>query len=150
MRRSGKGPAIAGEEKPISHDINEHKMMAAAVMKDHNQIVRSGTWQRSTREFTDARAILRAGKLETVVIARTGHRQARKPGTRVPALIIHRTETAGWVTTGYMPLRSQPVHSNWRWFLKFGRECPATGASNDDMTCRHEQRHRPVMPPRGH
>ncbi len=56
-------------EKPISHDIVEAVNMAGAV-KHHNRIVQCGTWQRSTKEFTDALAYVRAGKLGKINVCR--------------------------------------------------------------------------------
>ena len=39
-------------------------------MKHFKKIVQVGTWQRSTREFTDAISYMRSGKLGKVVVAR--------------------------------------------------------------------------------
>src|SRR5207248_11645645 len=106
--------------------ITEAKAMAAAV-KRYNRIVQVGTWQRSTREFSDAVAFGRAGKIGKVVLTRAwktddahvGH----VPNSELPATLHYNF----WVgPAAMMPYARNHVHSNWRWFLNFG-----TGMTGD-------------------
>ena len=113
-------------EKPISHDIIEAKTMAAAV-KHHRKIVQVGTWQRSTKEFTDAVAYVRSGRLGRVVVARAwktddfhlGHGQTTTP----PANLDYEFWTG---PAAMIPYCANHVHGNWRWFLNYG-----TGMTGD-------------------
>lgn len=113
-------------EKPISHDIVEAKAMDSAV-KYFKRIVQVGTWQRSTREFTDAVAYVRAGKIGRIVLtrawktddARVGHSRPGDPPTGL--------NYEFWTGPAAMiPYAPNHVHSNWRWFLNYG-----TGMTGD-------------------
>jgi predicted dehydrogenase len=113
-------------EKPISHDVTEAKAMDAAVRR-FKRIVQVGTWQRSTREFTDAVGYVRAGRIGKVVLARAwktddahvGH----VPPTTPPASLDYEFWTGPAAMIPYAP---NHVHSNWRWFLNYG-----TGMTGD-------------------
>ena len=113
-------------EKPISHDITEAKSMAAAA-KHYNKIVQVGTWQRSTREFTDAIAYMRSGKLGKVVVARAWKTDPYQVGkamlTTPPANLDYEMWNG---PAALMPYASNHLHSVWRWFLNYG-----TGMTGD-------------------
>ena len=104
-------------EKPISHDITEAKAMDAAV-KHFKRIVQVGTWQRSTPEFTDAIAYVRAGKLGKIVLCRAwktddSQRRPRRSPPRRPA--------ASTTTSGPAPPRCSRTRRT---------TCTATGAGS--------------------
>ncbi len=113
-------------EKPISHDITEAKAMAGAV-KHFKKIVQVGTWQRSVKDFTDAVAYVRSGKIGKVTVARawktdeaqTGHGVISKP----PANLDYDFWTGPAAMVPYSP---NHLHGNWRWFLNYG-----TGMTGD-------------------
>lgn len=112
-------------EKPISHHIVEAKSMVGA-MQRYKRIVQVGTWQRSTREFTDAVAYVRSGKLGKITTARAwktdGARMGRNTPQPVPAGMDYDMWLGPAAQTAYVP---QYTHGNWRWFLNTG--CGMTG-----------------------
>lgn len=113
-------------EKPISHDITEAKMMAAAV-KHHQKIVQVGTWQRSTNEFTDAVAFVRAGKIGKIVLTRAWRTDDAKTGRVAPTTPPASLDYDFWTGPAAMvPYAPNHVHGNWRWFLNYG-----TGMTGD-------------------
>lgn len=113
-------------EKPISHDITEAKAMDAAV-KHFRRIVQVGTWQRSTREFTDAVAYVRSGKLGKVVLARAWKTDISQVGRVAPSTPPSGLDYDFWTGPAeYLPYAPNHVHSNWRWFLNYG-----TGMTGD-------------------
>ena len=113
-------------EKPISHDITEAKSMDGAV-RHHKRIVQVGTWQRSTREFTDAMAYVRAGKLGKVVLTRAWKTDTSTVGHVAPTTPPSSLDYDFWTGPAAMlPYAPNHVHSNWRWFLNYG-----TGMTGD-------------------
>lgn len=107
-------------EKPISYSIMEAKAMTAA--QDHfGRVVQVGTWQRSDREFTDAIAYIRAGKLGKIVHCRAwiadGTRIGRRPVSKPPSSLDYDM----WIGPAKMvPYQDNRVHWNWRWVLNTG------------------------------
>jgi predicted dehydrogenase len=107
-------------EKPLSHHITEAVTMAAAV-KHHKRVVQCGTWQRSTKEFTDAIDYIRSGKLGKIVLCRAWisddfHAGHQKPSTPPAGL-----DYDMWVgPADFVPYQSNRCHWNWRWFMNFG------------------------------
>lgn len=113
-------------EKPISHDIVEAKAMDAAVRK-FKRIVQVGTWQRSTREFTDAVAYVRSGKLGRIITARAWKTDTATVGNQQPSTPPSSLDYDFWTGPAEMiPYAPNHVHSNWRWFLNYG-----TGMTGD-------------------
>jgi predicted dehydrogenase len=113
-------------EKPISHNIVEAKSMDAAV-KQFKRIVQVGTWQRSTNEFTDAVAYVRAGKIGKIVLARAWKTDDARPGKQSPSAPPSSLDYDFWTGPAAMiPYAPNHVHSNWRWFLNYG-----TGMTGD-------------------
>ncbi len=113
-------------EKPISHDIYEAKAMDAAV-KHFKKIVQVGTWQRSTREFTNAIQYIRSGKLGKIVTARawkTDPFQVGKAMVTTPPANLDYDMWNG--PAALMPYATNHLHSVWRWFLNYG-----TGMTGD-------------------
>lgn len=107
-------------EKPISHDITEAISMAGAV-KAHKRIVQCGTWQRSTKEFTDAIAYIRAGKLGKVVLCRAWITDNQRVGRQQPSTPPSSLDYDMWVgPAAYVPYTPDKVHFNWRWFMNTG------------------------------
>lgn len=107
-------------EKPLSHNIVEVVAMAAAVRK-YKRVVQCGTWQRSTREFTDAIDYVRSGKLGKVVQCRAwnndGFRAGRQSPTTPPSSLDYEMWTGPAALLPYAP---NHVHFNWRWFMNYG------------------------------
>lgn len=113
-------------EKPISHDINEAKSMDAAV-KRFQRIVQVGTWQRSTREFTDAVAYVRAGKIGKVTLCRAWKTDDARVGNVLPSTPPTHLDYDFWTGPAAMiPYAPNHVHGNWRWFYNYG-----TGMTGD-------------------
>lgn len=113
-------------EKPISHDITEAKAMDAAV-RYFKKIVQVGTWQRSTREFTDAVAYLRSGKMGRIVLARAWKTDTAHVGHVSPTTPPANLDYEMWTgPAGLLPYATNHVHYNWRWFLNYG-----TGMTGD-------------------
>lgn len=107
-------------EKPISHDITEALSMAAAV-KHYNRIVQCGTWQRSTKEFTDALNYVRTGKLGKVVLTRAWITDDFHAGHVQPTDPPQGLDYDMWVgPAAYVPYQSNRCHFNWRWYMNFG------------------------------
>ncbi len=113
-------------EKPISHDITEAKAMAAAVKK-FKRIVQVGTWQRSTKEFTDALAYVRSGKIGKIVTGRAWRTDNSKVGRMTTQPVPATLDYDFWNgPAAFMPYAPNHVHGNWRWFLNYG-----TGMTGD-------------------
>ncbi|MBX3112439.1 MAG: Gfo/Idh/MocA family oxidoreductase [Fimbriimonadaceae bacterium] len=107
-------------EKPISHNIVEAKSMVAAA-RHHKRVVQVGTWQRSTKEFTDAIAFVRAGKLGKVVLCRAWITDTSHTGTVAPSQPPASLDYDFWVGPAKMvPYAPNHVHNEWRWFMNFG------------------------------
>lgn len=107
-------------EKPISHDIVEAVSMANAV-KHHKKIVQCGTWQRSTKEFTDALAYVRAGKLGKIVLTRAWINDDFRAGRQKPTTPPSTLDYDMWVgPCAWLPYQANRCHWNWRWFMNFG------------------------------
>ncbi len=107
-------------EKPISHDIIEAKSMVAAA-QHHKRVVQVGTWQRSTKEFTDALAFVRSGKLGKVVLCRAWITDNAHVGHQQPSNPPKTLDYDSWVGPAkMMPYCPNHVHGNWRWFMQYG------------------------------
>lgn len=107
-------------EKPISHNIAESKAMVGA-QKRFGRVVQVGTWQRSTKEFTDAINYIRAGKLGKIVHCRAwiadGTRIGKRPHTEAPSSLDYNM----WIGPAKMvPYQDNKVHWNWRWVMNTG------------------------------
>lgn len=113
-------------EKPISHNIVEANAMTAAA-KRFGRVVQVGTWQRSTREFTDAIAFVRAGKIGRITQARAWRTDGAQVGKANPVPVPSGLDYEMWTGPAQMmPYAANHVHSNWRWFLNYG-----TGMTGD-------------------
>jgi predicted dehydrogenase len=113
-------------EKPISHDITEAKAMDAAV-KHFKRVVQVGTWQRSTNEFTDALAYVRAGKIGKIVVGRAWMTDSAKAGRATASTPPSTLDYDFWTGPAAMrPYAPNHVHGQWRWFLNYG-----TGMTGD-------------------
>ena len=107
-------------EKPISHDITEAKSMVAAA-RHHKRVVQVGTWQRSTKEFTDAISYVRAGKLGKVVLCRAWITENSHVGHQEPSTAPKNLDYDFWMGPAKeMAYAPNHVHFNWRWFMNFG------------------------------
>ena len=107
-------------EKPISHDIVEAKSMANAVAY-HKKIVQVGTWQRSTKEFTDAVAYVRAGKIGPITTVKAWIMDTAQVGRNLVAPVPAQLDYNLWTGPAQLrPYKPNEVHFNWRWFLTNG------------------------------
>ncbi len=107
-------------EKPLSHHITEAVSMAAAV-KHHKRVVQCGTWQRSTKEFTDAIDYIRTGKLGKIVLCRAWINDGTTVGRQQPTAVPSGFDYDMWVGPAqFLPYQSNRAHWNWRWFMNFG------------------------------
>ena len=107
-------------EKPISYSIREAKAMVGA-QQHFKRVCQVGTWQRSSKEFTDAIAYVRAGKLGKIVHCRAwiadGTRIGKRPVSKVPDNLDYNA----WIGPAKMvPYQDNKVHWNWRWVLNTG------------------------------
>ncbi|MEQ1935611.1 MAG: Gfo/Idh/MocA family oxidoreductase [Fimbriimonadaceae bacterium] len=107
-------------EKPISYSIQEAKAMTAA--QDHfKRVVQVGTWQRSDREFTDAIAYVRSGKLGKIVHCRAWIADGTRIGKRRVSTPPTSLDYDMWIGPAKMvPYQDNRVHWNWRWVLNTG------------------------------
>ncbi len=107
-------------EKPISHNIVEARSMAAAA-RHHRSVVQVGTWQRSSREFTDAIAYVRAGKLGKVTQCRAWITDGARIGRGMVEEPPKNLDYDLWVGPAQKtPYQANKVHFNWRWVLNTG------------------------------
>ncbi len=107
-------------EKPVSHNIAEARSMVAAA-RHHKRIVQVGTWQRSTREFTDAIAYVRSGKLGRITQCRAWIADTTRIGKGKVEAVPPSLDYDFWVGPAKMtPYQSNKVHWNWRWLMNFG------------------------------
>ena len=132
-------------EKPISHDIVEALSMAGAV-KRYNRVVQCGTWQRSTKEFTDAIEYVRSGKLGKVVLCRAWISDDFRAGRQKPSDPPKGLDYDMWVgPAAYVPISVQPMPLELALVYEFRRRyehglgCPHDG----HRPSRHEQRREP-------
>src|SRR5579862_5215880 len=107
-------------EKPLSHDIVEAVSMAEAV-KRHKKIVQCGTWQRSTKEFTDAIDYIRAGKLGKIVLCRAWLNDGTQLGHKTAVDPPKGRDYDMWVgPASFLPYQENRCHWNWRWVMNYG------------------------------
>jgi predicted dehydrogenase len=107
-------------EKPLSHHITEAVSMAGAV-RHHKRVVQCGTWQRSTKEFTDAIDYIRSGKLGKIVLCRAWISDDFHAGHQKPSTPPKGMDYDMWVGPApFQPYQSNRCHWNWRWFMNFG------------------------------
>jgi predicted dehydrogenase len=107
-------------EKPISHDIVEARSMAAAA-KYHRSVVQVGTWQRSTREFNDAIAYVRSGKLGRITQCRAWITDTMRIGKGKGGPAPKNLDYDFWVGPAAMtPYQANKLHLNWRWVMNTG------------------------------
>lgn len=107
-------------EKPISHDITEALSMAGA-KAHYNRVVQVGTWQRSTKEFTDAIAYIRAGKLGKITHCRAWISDGTRIGKGKVTAPPTNLNFPMWVGPATMfPYQENKVHWNWRWVMNTG------------------------------
>ena len=107
-------------EKPISHNLVEAVSMAAAA-KRYNRIVQVGTWQRSTREFTDAIDFVRSGGIGKIALTRAwisdNTQLGKTPRTDPPKGFDYDT----WVgPAAFREYHANQNHWNWRWIMNYG------------------------------
>lgn len=107
-------------EKPISHNITEALAMIEAQAK-YKRVVQVGTWQRSTKEFTDALAYVHAGKLGKIVLCRAWISDGTRIGKKATAPVPDNLDYDMWIGPAKMvPYQENRVHWNWRWVLNTG------------------------------
>ncbi|MCC7229372.1 MAG: Gfo/Idh/MocA family oxidoreductase [Fimbriimonadaceae bacterium] len=110
----------AYQEKPLSHHLMETVAMAGAQEK-HKRVVQCGTWQRSTKEFTDAINYVRSGKLGKVVQCRAWITDTTRVGKQKVSDPPKGLDYDMWVGPAtFVPYQSNRCHWNWRWFMNFG------------------------------
>lgn len=114
------------QEKPLSHNIAEALAMAK-VHRETKRVVQCGTWQRSNREFTDAIAYIRAGKLGNVTQCRAWITDTFQAGNQKPSDAPTSMDYDMWLgPAAWEPFQANRVHYNWRWFTN-----TASGLSGD-------------------
>lgn len=107
-------------EKPLSHNVVEAVAMSNAVKRFRN-VVQVGTWQRSTKEFTDAINYVRSGKLGRVVLCRAWITDTFRAGRQTPSKPPAHLDYDLWTGPAKMvPYKPNHVHFNWRWFMNYG------------------------------
>ncbi|HJP82801.1 MAG TPA: Gfo/Idh/MocA family oxidoreductase [Fimbriimonadaceae bacterium] len=108
------------QEKPLSHHLTETVSMAGAHQK-YNRVVQVGTWQRSTKEFTDAINYVRSGKLGRVVKCYCWISDSFRAGKQQPKAPPKGLDYDAWVGPAtFLPYQENRCHWNWRWFWNFG------------------------------
>ncbi len=117
-------------EKPLSHNIQEGKLLVAAAKK-HNKLVQHGTQSRSNPGFQEAIEMLRGGVIGDVLIAKCWNWQRRKnighgKPTDPPATVDYDT----WVGPAeWLPYQDNRFHYDWHWWHNFG----CGGIGNDGV-----------------
>lgn len=107
-------------EKPLSHNLVEAVAMAKAQEK-YNRVVQCGTWQRSTKEFTDALAYVKSGKLGKIVMCRAWISDGTRIGKRQSSSPPSNLDYDAWVGPAKLnPYQDNKVHWNWRWVMNYG------------------------------
>ncbi len=107
-------------EKPISHNIEEARSMAAAA-RYHKRVVQVGTWQRSAKEFTDAIAHVRSGRFGKVVLCRAWISDGTRIGKGKSGAPPSNLDYDFWIGPARMvPYKPNMVHWNWRWVMNTG------------------------------
>lgn len=107
-------------EKPMSHHVTEAVAMAKAQEK-YNRVVQVGTWQRSSKEFTDALNYVRSGKLGRIVLCRAWISDGTRIGKKKPVTIPSSLNYDMWIGPAKMvPYQENRVHWNWRWVMNTG------------------------------
>lgn len=107
-------------EKPLSHNLVEAVSMAGAQQR-FKRVVQVGTWQRSSKEFSDAISYIRSGKLGKIVKCHCwitdGFRAGKQTTKDVPSGFDYNT----WVGPAKLePYQENRCHWNWRWFWNYG------------------------------
>lgn len=104
-------------EKPISHNIVEGRAMVEAARKN-KRVVQVGTWQRSTREFVDAIAYVRSGKLGKVTTCRAWKTDDNQLGHNSPTAPPESLDYDFWIGPAEkVPYTGKNAHYSWRWFF---------------------------------
>lgn len=107
-------------EKPVSHNIAESQAMVGA-QKRFGRVVQVGTWQRSSKEFTDAIQYVRSGKLGRVVHCRAWIADGTRIGKQSSKAVPDGLDYDMWIGPAEMvPYQDNKVHWNWRWVLNTG------------------------------
>lgn len=107
-------------EKPLSHNLVEAVKMAE-VARRTRRVVQCGTWQRSTREFTDAIAYVRSGKLGKIVHCRAWIADGTRIGKKQPSAVPSSFDYDMWIGPAKMvPYQDNKTHWNWRWVMNTG------------------------------
>ena len=109
-------PANGSASSPCSANNRRERRSAA---RKYKRVVQVGTWQRSTKEFTDAINFIRTGKLGKIVLCRAwitdGTRLGRQKATAPPKGLDYDF----WVGPArFEPYQSNRCHWNWRWYMK--------------------------------
>ena len=107
-------------EKPLSHNLVESVAMMRAQEK-HQRIVQCGTWQRSSKEFTDALAYVKSGKLGKIVLCRAWISDGTRIGQKKASTPPDNLDYDMWVGPAkLLPYQDNKVHWNWRWVMNYG------------------------------
>lgn len=108
-------------EKPIAHTIEECRLMQAAV-KRYGRIVQVGQWQRSGKQYEDAIAYVRSGKLGRVRVVKVWAYQGWmkpvpvQPDGPAPAAVDYER----WLGPApRRPFNPNRFHFNFRWFWDY-------------------------------
>ncbi len=108
-------------EKPASHNVVEGRRMVQAARK-YNRVVQLGTQRRSMDHVKEAIALINAGTLGKVGMARAWIHQQRKPiGHGVVGPVPKGVDYAMWQGPALdRPFMANHFHYNWHWFWNWG------------------------------
>jgi len=108
-------------EKPVTHTFAEGELLVKVVRK-HERIWQTGSWQRSVRNFRQAVAIVRnglIGELQHVEIGLpTGHAYPPQAEPQTPPSELDYDMWVG--PSQMMPYMKERLHGNWRWNYNTG------------------------------
>lgn len=103
-------------EKPISHNITEGRAMVAAA-KRFGTITQVGTWQRSTKDFVDAIAYIRSGKLGKISQVKAWKTDWFSMGRNSPKPVPSELDWDMYLGPAEkVPYTGMNGHFNWRWY----------------------------------
>ncbi|MFN3652125.1 MAG: Gfo/Idh/MocA family protein [Armatimonadota bacterium] len=105
-------------EKPISHNISEGRAMVAAA-KRFKTVCQVGTWQRSNKDFADAVAFIRSGKLGPISTVKAWKTDWFSMGKNNPPQPV--PANLDWDfylgPAEKVPYTGKNGHFNWRWYF---------------------------------
>ena len=109
-------------ESPLGRSLTEGESIVTAA-RQHRRVVQTGIEERSGAHFQSAVALLQAGGIGDVRLAKAWVMHRRKPiGRRASETEPHDVDYQAWLGTApQRPFQPNRFHHNWRWFWDYGQ-----------------------------